>query len=254
MAVLNNASREDIKTEQMIHWSILSDSIYKMVETDKIINIETMKQEIEDNKVIRNSLKEEEENTEVNHYQMAVLNNASREDIKTEQMIHWSILSDSIKYIDRSSCLDMIPSLSVTPLDYQQHKRLYNSLKPDKDLTHDMIFEGYKVGDEYFDRHDGINAEISQATKFDESTDLSRTYLGKMDMTGDQIIKAEEKFQISGQEYTNGKLLGNTECSLLIDTGASKSYMSKSNYMQCKLLHILPKLASTILRVQVGNG
>ena len=36
--------------------------IYKMVETDKIINIETMKQEIEDNKVTRYRLKEEEEN------------------------------------------------------------------------------------------------------------------------------------------------------------------------------------------------
>ena len=57
-----------------------------------------------------------------------------------------------------------------------------------------MIFEGDKVGDEYFDRYDGINAEISQATRFDESTDLSTTYLGKTDMTRDQIIKAEEKF------------------------------------------------------------
>ena len=53
-------------------------------------------------------------------------------------------------------------------------------------------------------------------------------------MTRDQIIKAEEKFQISGQGYTHGKLLDNTECRILIDTGASKSYMSKSYYMQCK--------------------
>ena len=66
-----------------------------MVEMDKIINIETVKQDIEDNKVTRNRLKEEEENAEVNPYQMAILNNTSREDIRTEQMIHWSILSDS---------------------------------------------------------------------------------------------------------------------------------------------------------------
>ena len=33
--------------------------VYKMVETDKVINIETMKQEIENSKVIRNGLKEE---------------------------------------------------------------------------------------------------------------------------------------------------------------------------------------------------
>ena len=62
--------------------------VYKMVEMDKIVNIETMKQEIEDSKVTRNRLKEEEENTEEYPYQMAILNKVSRDDIKTEQMIH----------------------------------------------------------------------------------------------------------------------------------------------------------------------
>ena len=81
-----------------------------MVETDKIINIETMKQEIEDSKVTRNRLKEEEDDTDSNHYQMTILNKVSRNDVKTEQMINWLILSDLIKYIDGSSCSYMIPS------------------------------------------------------------------------------------------------------------------------------------------------
>ena len=50
-------------------------------------------------------------------------------------------------------------------------------------------------------------------------------------MTRDKTMKPEEKFPISGQRYTNDKLLDNTECSILIDTGVSKSYMSKSYYM-----------------------
>ena len=108
---------------------------------DKIINTETMKQEIEDNKVTRNRLKEEEYDTESNPYQMATLNKTFRNDIRTEHMINWSILSDVIKYTDGSSCSDMIPSLTVKPLDYKQHKRLYNNLKTDKDLTSDVIFE-----------------------------------------------------------------------------------------------------------------
>ena len=94
-----------------------------MVETDKIINIETMKQEIEANKVTRNRLKEEEEDTGSNPYQMAILSKRSRDDIKTEQMINWSVLSDLIKYIDRSSCSDMNPSLTVKPLDYRDHTK-----------------------------------------------------------------------------------------------------------------------------------
>ena len=72
-------------------------------------------------------------------------------------------------------------------------------------------------------------------------------------MPREQVIKAEERFPISGQGYTNGRLFDHTECSILIDTGASKSYMSKSYCMQCKSLHALSKFASTTQRVQVGN-
>ena len=93
-----------------------------------------------------------------------------------------------------------------------------------------------------------------QVTRFDEITHLGTTYLGKTNVTQEYVIKAEEKFPISGQGYTNSKLLDQTECSILIDTGASKSYMSKSYYMRCKSLHALAKFASTTQRVQVGSG
>ena len=45
-----------------------------------------------------------------------------------------------------------------------------------------------------------------------------------------------------------------TECQILLDTGASKSFMSKSYYWRCKALHSLPKFASKTQRIQVGNG
>ena len=51
-----------------------------------------------------------------------------------------------------------------------------------------------------------------------------------------------------------GKLLDRTECQILLDMGASKSFMSKSYYMHCKSLHSLPKFASKTKRIQVGNG
>ena len=56
--------------------------IYKKVEMDKPVNIEPMAQEIEDNKVTRNRLKEEEDENEINPYQMAILNKKSRDDAK----------------------------------------------------------------------------------------------------------------------------------------------------------------------------
>ena len=49
-------------------------------------------------------------------------------------------------------------------------------------------------------------------------------------------------------------MLDGTECQLLLDTGASKSFMSKSFYMHCKSLHSLQKFASKPQRIQEGNG
>ena len=50
-------------------------------------------------------------------------------------------------------------------------------------------------------------------------------------MTRDTKIKAEEKFPITGQGYASGKLLDGTECQILLDMGATKSYLSKSYYL-----------------------
>ena len=40
-------------------------------------------------------------------------------------------------------------------------------------------------------------------------------------------IKVEERFPISEQGYTVGKLLDGIECQVLLDMGASKTFMSK---------------------------
>ena len=72
-------------------------------------------------------------------------------------------------------------------------------------------------------------------------------------MTRNDKMVAEEKFLITEQGYTVGKLLDDTECQILLDTRASKSFMCKSHYLHCKSLHSLPKLASKTWRIQVGN-
>ena len=41
---------------------------------------------------------------------------------------------------------------------------------------------------------------------------------------------------------------------IILDTGVSKFFKSKSFYMQCKFLHTLPKFASTTQRIQVRNS
>ena len=44
------------------------------------------------------------------------------------------------------------------------------------------------------------------------------------------------------------------ECQILLDTGANKSFMPKSHYLQYKTLHSLPKFASKTQRIYIGNG
>ena len=85
---------------------------------------------------------------------------------------------------------------------------------------------------------------IVNTTRYNENSDLSMTYLGRLNKARNDKLKAEESFPISEHGYTSGKLLDGTECQLLLDTGASKSFMSKSFYMRCKSLHSLPKFTS----------
>ena len=125
----------------------------------------------------------------------------------------------------------------------------FNTLEIQEDQILEMIFEENKVKEAYFDRYEGIQSEISQVTRFDENTDLSTTYLGRIDQTRKSIIKAEESFPIPGQGYTVGKLADKTDCNILMDTGASQLYMSKLFYMQSKILHALPKFAPTTQRI-----
>ena len=94
-----------------------------------------------------------------------------------------------------------------------------------------------KLFEEYLDVYEGIQSEIVNTTRFNEKSDLSITYLGRSNKTRNDKLKAEESFPISEHGYTLGKLLDGTECQLLLDTGASKSFMSKSFYTRCKSLH-----------------
>ena len=64
----------------------------------------------------------------------------------------------------------------------------------------------------------------------------------------------KETSPISEQGQNVGKLLDGSECQILLDTGASKSFMSKSHYLHCKSLHSLPKIASKSCRIQEGHG
>ena len=81
------------------------------------------------------------------------------------------------------------------------------------------------------DIFEGIHSEIVSSNRFDENSDLSTTYLGRVDKENQHKLKVEESSPILEHGYTLGRLLDGTECQLLLDMGTSKSFMSKSFYM-----------------------
>ena len=131
-------------------------------------------------------------------------------------------------------------------MNYRQNRDLYRSLNNEQTIKTNLNFGNSpeNLNSKYLDMDEGVYVEVINTDKFDDDTDISTTHLGQVDMTRNTEVKAEENFPMSARHYTRGQLLDGTDCDVLIDIGASKSYMSKSYFLQCKLLHSMPKFTS----------
>ena len=143
-----------------------ADYIYKKVEEGKVININTIKHELEQD------LDREDDNP----YKRVILNKVYRDEDKTLQMENWSIFTDKIKYVHYD---EKTPHrLDLTTLNYQLHK-----LKGEEGDSLDIDFgvnpETLKTN--YLDLYEGVYAEMAYTNRSDENSDLSTTYLGWSD-------------------------------------------------------------------------
>ena len=146
-------------------------------------------------------------------------------------MKEWSILSDHVKYVT-SDGSEIFHNLNIDQMNYRQEKDLHKELQEEELVSADVNFGGSPeiLKAEYLDVYEGVYAKVISTDRFDEDMDFSTTYLGQVDMTRNIEVKAEENFPITAQGYTKGKLLDDTECDILVDTGASKWYMLKSYF------------------------
>ena len=191
---------------------------------------------------------------DVNQYEKALLSRRNMMEGSNSQMEQWLILSDNIVYV-RSEDRDII-NIDIKLIDYREHKRIYRKMGKEGGEKLEMDFgESLEImKSKYMDVYDDVYAEVVTTSRFNENVDLSTTYLGRIDMKREEVMKAEESFPISEQRFVMGKLMNGEECQILLDMGVSKSYMSKSYYLKCKSLHKLPKFALKMQRIQVGNG
>ena len=138
-------------------------------------------------------------------------------------------------------------NLNFDSLNYHLNKDIYKEVKEQEVPITSIDFSGIskKLKSDYLDVYDGVYAEVISTNRFDEDTDLSTAYLGQVNVSRKTEVKAEESFAMNAAGHTRGELLDGTECEILIDTGVCILYMSKSYYMQCKSLHVMPKFTST---------
>ena len=162
-------------------------------------------------------------------------------------------LNNVINYVQYSKSPKNIHAMSVKPTNKNKINIGRQGEKDRSTSEVSPVDTSDRLTEEYLDRYEGVKSEILVTSNFGENSDLSMTYLGKTSMIRDHKMGAEEKFPMSEQGYTTGKLLDGTECQILLDTRASKSFMSKS-HLCCKSLHSLHKFALKTQSIQVGNG
>ena len=133
-----------------------------------------------------------------------------------------------MNYVQHRKFNSMNHSLNVKAVN--RYKVRLDTEREYKELDWSNSTKIYKR--KYLDIYDGIQSDIVSSCKFDENSDISTTYLGKIgNIESQDKLKAEESFPISENGYTLGRLLDGTKCQLLLDTSASKSFMSQSFYM-----------------------
>ena len=199
--------------------------VYKKTESGEIINTETLQQELECERQLD---KIEDTSGDTNPYKELIVNNAEKFEPVSTQMEQWLILNNMLNYIEHDKLQQNFYSLGFSTVNFCKDN---SGIEEENVIEVDFGSTPNVLKEEYLDVYKGIHSKIVNTTRFVENSDLSTTYLERSDRYKNDKLKAEESFPISKHGYTSGKLLDRTECQLLLDTGASISFMSKSFYM-----------------------
>ena len=93
-----------------------------------------------------------------------------------------------------------------------------------------LTFEGFESS-EYLTYQPDTVAKLNINRFYDDLLDVSTTYLGPDLIQSNHVFDAEPSSPITLDCHTDGEMLGGGKLDILLDTGASKSYMSKAFYM-----------------------
>ena len=119
------------------------------------------------------------------------------------------------------------------------------------DLSNSVQIDSQDVNQE--DHFQDISPCLRYDSQFHPNQDVSMTYLGTKDNSADHKME-KIVLQMDPQCLMQGQLMDKSELLILIDTGASKCFMSKAYYDKHPILHTAPKYPIKGHNVRVGDG
>ena len=95
--------------------------VYKKVESGSIINIDIIKQELD-----QDIDKIDDTNGQINPYHDIIVNKAERDNTIISQMEDWSILSNVVNYVQYNRHPKNFYNLDIKVVDQKGHKKIHN--------------------------------------------------------------------------------------------------------------------------------
>ena len=152
----------------------------------------------------------------------------------------WSILSTVIDY---TTTKDNGPYVEMNT------SNLYNKLQEDEQLI------SGDSSDQWDERFEEVICSLHYSHKFDDTNDVSTTYLGSyMAKDEPRIFPVDNHVPFDGRGMSKAYLSNGTPMKLFFDSGASRSYLSKRFYDSNPVLHDMPKFVTTCTGIRIGNG
>ena len=185
-------------------------------------------------------------------YRTDILDNSLGREANLQHMDQWSIFTEKLRYTAPSKSTRGYDIQGQGFMDFPPER--VNRVDQAKEVSMAPLDFRYMPSSEYMDRYDGITSELNVNMEYDDVLDVATTYLGQESIKLTDTFHPEQAFPIYPNCHTKGQFVGGGIIDILLDTGASNSYMSKAFYMRHTHLHKYPKLHSTIRNLQVGNG
>ena len=157
---------------------------------------------------------------------------------------HWSIFTEEPSYPVYP--MDEVKICPIVRMDKKTDVPLEHSTtkEPPTEVNENRIFQPFN----------SIKAKLTASTTYDESVDVSTTYIGAVKEENNGPFQTELQFPFDAQSFTSGSLPNGKEFKILIDMGATHSYLSKSFYDTNPYLHKFPKIKPKASHIFVGNG